>query len=246
MASLAAGEIRVTWSLPLHEGGDPVKGYLIYLNEVLFLDQRTKSTLNEYTFTGLSVGQLYKIRISAVNDIGEGTAAEISELAASVPMKLNVPSLVSSTKDSITIEAPHASFDGGDAVKEYVFRRDDGPATAFQAQQTDHTQQYTFANLATARFYRFQVAAVNSIGQGAWSEHVGFFAASQPGMVTDLRATLQSESQITIEWSEPSKDEDGGCSIGGYRAYLEDIEDPGYTIVYNGVKQPSVLKFTLT
>ena len=90
------------------------------------------------------------------------------------------------------------------------------------------------------------MAAVNSIGQGAWSEHVGFFATSRPGEVTDLRATLQSESQITIEWSEPPQDEDTGCAIVGYRAYLEDIEDPGYTIVYNGVKQPSVLKFTLT
>ena len=38
MESLAAGEIRVTWSLPADEGGDPVKGYRIYLNEVLFLD----------------------------------------------------------------------------------------------------------------------------------------------------------------------------------------------------------------
>ena len=62
-------------------------------------------------------------------------------------------------------------------------------------------------------------------------------------MVVDLRAALQSESQITIEWAEPTTD--GGCPIEGYRAYLEDIEDPGYTIVYNGVKQPSVLKFTL-
>ena len=74
---------------------------------------------------------MYTIGVSAVNDIGEGAVAEIAELAASVPMKLNVPSLVSSTEDSITIEAPEASFDGGDVVTEYVFRRDDGPATAF-------------------------------------------------------------------------------------------------------------------
>lgn len=136
MASLAAGEIRVTWSLPADEGGDPVKGYLIYLNDVLFLDQSTKSTLNQYTFTGLNVGQLYKIGVSAVNDIGEGVQAEITELAASVPAKPSVPTLVSSTEDSIAIEAPELSFNGGDAVTEYVFRRDDGPATAFQEQET--------------------------------------------------------------------------------------------------------------
>ena len=88
------------------------------------------------------------------------------------------------------------------------------------------------------------MAAINSIGQGAWSEHVGFYTTGAPDTVVDLRSTMQSESQITIEWSEPTAD--GGCPIEGYRATMEDIEDPGYLIVYNGVKQPSVMRFTLT
>lgn len=62
--------------------------------------------------------------------------------------------------------------------------------------------------------------------------------------MVDLRTTLQSESQITVEWTQPASD--GGCPIEGYRAYLEDIESPGYTIVYNGIKQPYVVSFTLS
>ena len=91
---------------------------------------------------------------------------------------------------------------------------------------------HTFTSLTMAKFYRFQVAAINSIGQGAWSEHVGFHTTAKPGDVENLRATLKTETQITIEWDDPSTD--GGCAIQGFIAFLEDIEMPGFTQVYSG------------
>lgn len=74
---------------------------------------------------------MYTIGVSAVNDLGEGASATLSELAASVPMKLALPTLVTSTLDSITVEASGSSFNGGDDITLYAFRRDDGPATEF-------------------------------------------------------------------------------------------------------------------
>ena len=47
-----------------------------------------------------------------------------------------------------------------------------------------------------------------------------------------MRATLRSETQIVVEWDEPLVS--GGCAVTGYVAYLEDIEEPGFTLVYNG------------
>ena len=133
MESLAAGQIRVTWALPVDEGGSLVNGYLIYLDSVLFFDARGTPTLNEFTFTSLNVAQMYTIGVSAINDLGEGPQATISELAASVPMKLASPTLVSSSEISIAIMASSTSFNGGDDVTLYAFRRDDGPATEFQS-----------------------------------------------------------------------------------------------------------------
>lgn len=52
-------------------------------------------------------------------------------LAASVPQKLAVPQLVSSTSENIEISAPAPSFDGGDTVTHYAFMRDEGPLTDF-------------------------------------------------------------------------------------------------------------------
>lgn len=44
MDSLIAGEIRVSWSLPADEGGDPVTGYKLYLDSILLVDKSTSSS----------------------------------------------------------------------------------------------------------------------------------------------------------------------------------------------------------
>lgn len=95
--SMPAGQIKVVWALPADQGGDPVLGYKIYLDDVLHYDARFESSLNSFTYSNLSIGQTYTLGVSAVNDIGEGPKATMVELAASVPMKLNVLTFVSST-----------------------------------------------------------------------------------------------------------------------------------------------------
>lgn len=55
MESLTAGQIRITWQLPADEGGDPVTGYLVYLDSVIYFDARGNPTLNEFIFTSLNV-----------------------------------------------------------------------------------------------------------------------------------------------------------------------------------------------
>lgn len=144
---------------------------------------------------------MYTIEVSAVNDIGEGAKSKLDNvIAASVPMKLPTPTLTASSKGSITVSVATTSFDGGQPVTQYAFRRDDGPATLFLSQELSSFSTYTFSNLDMAGFYRVQVAAINNIGQGAWSEHIGFYVTEAPSDVLNLRATLMSETQITIEW----------------------------------------------
>ena len=75
---------------------------------------------------------MYTVGVSAVNDLGEGLKATMTQLAASVPVKLAAPTLISSTMVSITVRASSTSFNGGAEVTFYAFRRDDGPATPFK------------------------------------------------------------------------------------------------------------------
>jgi hypothetical protein len=77
--------VRITWALPTDEGGDPVLGYRLYLDTVLWHDASKQSTLNNYTYTSLSVGTSYRFSVTAVNDIGESDPSYLDLLAASVP-----------------------------------------------------------------------------------------------------------------------------------------------------------------
>lgn len=85
MESITAGDIRIHWEKPDDEGEDPVLGYKLYLDNTLHLDASNSSTLNTYTYTGLSVGEQYNISVTAVNDIGESAPSSLDLLAASVP-----------------------------------------------------------------------------------------------------------------------------------------------------------------
>jgi hypothetical protein len=103
MESVIAGNVRITWTLPTDEGGDPVLGYRLYLNAVLWYDASKQSTFNNYTYVSLSVGASYRFSVTAVNDIGESDPSYLDLLAASVPQKLEQPVLVLSTLTTIEV-----------------------------------------------------------------------------------------------------------------------------------------------
>jgi hypothetical protein len=76
-----------------------VLGYKIFLDETLWFDASSQSTVNEFTFTGLSVGTLHRFSVSAINNIGMSNFAYLDLIASSVPQKLAPPTLVSSSEN---------------------------------------------------------------------------------------------------------------------------------------------------
>ena len=105
---------------------------MIYLEtQVYYNSSEGESTLSEYTLTSLTVGRTYAIAVSARNRIGEGPAASISLLAASLPPQLAMLDFHSATSASITVNATVPSYSGGSPITGYAYRRDDGPLTAF-------------------------------------------------------------------------------------------------------------------
>jgi len=76
----------VTWEMPLDDGGSPITGYRLYLNDVLHYDGAGLSTEVIYTVVDLSVGFDYKISVTAINAKGEGLdKASVVLTAASHP-----------------------------------------------------------------------------------------------------------------------------------------------------------------
>lgn len=179
------------------------------------------------------MGQTYLFSIVAVNHIGESLPVSLTIIAASVPQQLQTPVLILSTPSSITIQASPPSFTGGAQITSYAFTRDQGPTTSFMAQFTSATNSYLFTGLTAGTQYRFKVAAINSIGQGAWSSVVSFYACTNPDDPSSFVMTSQGQDHLSVAWSSPTNQ--GGCSVSGYLLSLENINDPGMRIVYNGI-----------
>lgn len=286
--TLPAGSISVKWDEPTAEGGTPITGYVIYLDTLVYYNSTDgESTLSEYTLTSLTVGRLYAIAVAAKNRIGEGPTSSLSLLSASLPPKLAMPDFHSASSSSIFVNASIPSYDGGSPITAYVYRRDDGPLTAFQAQTSllppflcppscvatgdcpalDTTSwiicqttslappllnpegvaeiRQEFSGLDSAkRVYSFQMAAVNSLGQGPWSETVSFHATSPPGNPSSFTVAAQSTTSITVQWAAPAEGA-GDCAVEGYRVLLEDILQPGFQVVHNGIRSSSTTSLTL-
>ena len=80
------------WDLPADDGGHPITGYTIYLDGLVYFNTTgAESTLSEYVLTSLTVDRSYVITVTARNDIGEGSVATITLLAASLAPKPPMP-----------------------------------------------------------------------------------------------------------------------------------------------------------
>lgn len=158
-SDLSAGSIRVAWTIPADDGGSTVRGYKLYIDDVLTYDGSDDASVTAYMITGLTVGQSYEFDVSAVNDFGEGSKTTITLVAAAPPTRLSSPFWSASTTTTITIAWDETSFDGGDSVTSYLVRRDDGPLTDWEA-AVSHTDlnnlNYQFTGLSSATLkYRF-------------------------------------------------------------------------------------------
>ena len=247
---LPAGHIAVKWDAPLDDGGTPVTGYVVFLDGLAYYNTtNADSTLSELTLTTLTVGRTHDIAVAARNRIGEGPPASLSLLAASLPPKMPPPDFHSATATSITVNASVPSYSGGTPLTAFAYRRDDGPLTDFEAQvlQTSSLDdpRFEFTSLDSAsRLYKFQIAAVNVLGQGEWSDSVSFHATSPPPNSASFTVISQSTTAISVQWT-PSTADPNDCAIEGYRVLLEDILEPGYKVAYDGVRSSTTTTFTL-
>ena len=89
------------------------------------------------------------------------------------------------------------------------------------------------------------MAAINAIGQGNWSESVAYRATAPPPDPTNFIVKNQSTTSITVQWTAPTPAGANDCAVEGYRVLLEDILNPGYTVVYNGTRASTTTSISL-
>ena len=116
--------IALSWASPNCFGGLPLTGYFVSLqNNLTGAITLTGTSLSTtYTFTGLTNGQYYVVRIAAANTAGNSTAAP-SPLTLAKPSTIpQAPVLASaaSANQALSLQLSPPTNDGGLAVSSYT------------------------------------------------------------------------------------------------------------------------------
>lgn len=103
---------------------------------------------------------------------------------------------------------------------------------------------YTVTNLETGKLYKFQISAVNDVGEGVLSDEISHYAMTKPGapqkpyIITSVKSGT-STSSATIGWYAVI--ETGGVPLTGYKLYAKLLSTGVETMVYDGTDKPEVL-----
>ncbi|MDE0218154.1 MAG: fibronectin type III domain-containing protein, partial [Spirochaetaceae bacterium] len=221
-------QLRLTWTRP-SDGGSPITGYRIEMSptgvagwtEVV---ASTPSAATTYLHTGLPAGTTRFYRVAAINARGRGaysaTARGTTNAGRPGPPFGLLARGSGPRSATLTWEAP--ATDGGARITGYTIRARRANEANWATINTGSTATtFTHAGLEPATAYRFQVAAINSVGTGAWSSEAGTTTyPDTPGAPVGLTARAVGTSRIDLSWSAPRNT--GGAPILGYQIQASD------------------------
>ena len=212
------GAVVLVWTRPLNDGGNAITGYLVESSNDGGTNwttaiANTNSTVASTTVSGLTNGNQYSFRISAINAVGSGAASTVvAATPASVP---TVPqSLVTTASHGQVVlswNAP-ASNGGSDVTGYRIERSTDGITWNTISSGTVGTT-FTVTGLTNGLTYLFRLAATNSIGDGVMTAAaVGVPAGLATAPQTFVAAA--GDRAATLTWSAPASN--GGLPVLSY------------------------------
>ena len=115
-----------------------------------------------------------------------------------------------------------APFNGGSSISNYVVQYRSNPQGGwiFFSNPTSTSTSETVTGLTNGTLHYFQVAAINSIGQGPFSNQASATPSTVPGAPIIQRASGLNK-QVQLSWTAPN---DGGSPIMGYLVSFVDAQ----------------------
>jgi fibronectin type 3 domain-containing protein len=211
-------QVTLIWTAPGSDGGNAITNYLVYRGttsggETLLA---TLGNVLTYTNTGLTNGQIYYYKVSAMNSVGEGA---LSDESSAVPITVSSAtlSLVATPGNgqiSLTWYAP--SSDGGAAITNYNVYRGTSSGGETHLTTIGNVLTLTDTSVTNGVTYFYMVSATNSAGEGVLSSESSATPVTTPTAPTIVSAT-SGNALVTLVWTAPSSN--GGSSITGYKVY---------------------------
>ena len=229
-------QLLLSWTPPPSDGGSAITSYWIEVSPTrvsgwLALVANTGSTATTYLHTGLPPGTTRYYRVAAVNARGRGSYSNVARGATNAAhpgQPRNVRARATGPNGVLLAwDAPES--DGGGRITSYTIRMlgpNDNSWIIIQPNTRMTATTFTHTGLQPVTRYQYQVAAINSVGEGQWSFTAATIThADFAGAPAGLTARANGTSRIDLSWNAPRYT--GGVSILGYR--IEASDDGGAT-----------------
>ena len=224
-------QVQLDWIAPASDGGSPITNYRIYRGTTpggeVFLDEI--GNVLTYLDSGVTNGQIYYHKVSAVNALGE---SPLSNEASATPGRPPGPPLglvAGPGNQQVALNWTAPTDDGGAPITGYAIYRGTTSGGATPLTTIGNLLNYVDISVTNGVKYYYQVAAVNSYGEGSRSNEANATSTAPPGapIMLDARLTGQGLENVTVTWSLSADDGTGQGSVVGYAVYRNLSYDPG-------------------
>jgi titin len=207
---------------PTYDGGAAISDYKVEYavgTSNKWTAIKITSSTSSLDVTSLRPNQVYRFRVSAINNAGPGAVSKIVSGTTLVdlpqaPTNLTA-SKVTSTGSSLAWRAPINT--GGARITDYDLEtsRDNGANWIKVTKKASTSTSFALTGLDPVTTYLFKVSAVNSKGAGAAVTGSFTTLAVPPGAPAILRSDNITGTTATIAWDAPASN--GGSEITNYR-----------------------------
>lgn len=220
----------------------PITEYKIYWDQGLENDEYSELVVVDfetfqYTNYAVVPGTVYNYRVLATNVVGDSLLSD--PLTIKAAQRPETPSLPVSVEHNTYILkfSWSAPFDNYDAITDYRVYWDAGDQDLTLFTQLTPTSygglewikdNNNLPELVPGQYYRFKVAAVNSIGESDQSEALTMIAATVPDAPAAPELLQSGRTYVEISWFVSY---DGGAQIDDYEIDWKLDTDETYTSI---------------
>lgn len=240
IVSKNATSASVSWTAPI-ANGSAITGVTIEASSDSFstivASQNYSSSSTTHSFTGLTRGTSYQIRIKATNNEGTTTSPAVTVIPAVKPLAPTNIVANERTINAISISWDAPSDDGGRAITGYAVQRSTNLSTwATVTTLPADARAFRNGSLSSNVVYYYRVAALSP---EATSATTAVFSSPSPGARTsiipfapiNLAASVQSGTSVSLAWASGGNP---GAPVTDYVIERSDDSGQTWTVVIDG------------
>lgn len=241
--------VTLSWEKPDYDGGSKITNYIVEMqpkgDEKWTVCSEVKAL--EATVDGLSTGEEYAFRVTAVNDKGK---SDPKPLATPVVVKdITMAPVLNLLFDTYSVKA------GDDLKIDVPFKGRPQPEVSWK-KGSKALKQTTRVNVVTSKTSskiiikeankddvgKYQITLTNSVGSTTGA--ISVVILDKPGPPSNIKLDEVSADFISLSWDPPTYD--GGCQINNYVVEKRDTTTTTWQIVSATVARTSIKVTRLT